>query len=221
MMNINISFHLHNRATLVSCSFVYLYTQTSCTEVSTLMHRRMSLRRFSLLAFFTLIVLIAGSVGGSASAANAQSASSGKIGSAFEQASSEFGGPASLLKALCYMEGRLGNHGGSPSMDNGFGCMHLVKNGRADTLDQAASLLHVNASQLKTDIAINIRGGAAVLHAEALQLSSTHSLPSNLADWYGTVAAYSHVAAHSTSLMYADALYKILNSGFSAQSDTR
>jgi len=183
------------------------------------MRRGISFSRLSLPAIFTLVVLIAGFMGGSP-AANAQSVSSGKIGSAFEQASSEFGVPVSLLKALCYMEGRLSNHGGSPSMDNGFGCMHLVKNGQADTLDQAAGLLHVSASQLKTDIATNIRGGAAVLGAEALQLSSTHSLPSNLADWYGTAAEYSHSNVHSTALMYADAVYKILNTGFSAPSDT-
>jgi len=181
------------------------------------MRRGKSLVRFSLPVIFTLIALLTGLVGGSP-VANAQTASTGKIGSAFEQAASEFGVPVSLLKALCYMEGRLSNHGGSPSVDNGFGCMHLVKNKRADTLDEAASLLKVSANQLKTDIATNIRGGAAVLRAEALRLSST--LPAKPGDWYGAIAAYSHASVRSTALMYADALYKILNTGFSAQSDT-
>jgi hypothetical protein len=167
-----------------------------------------------------VIVLVAGSIGGSTATANAQVANNGKIGSAFEQAGREFGVPASLLKVLCYMEGRLSNHGGSPSADNGYGCMHLVKNEHANTLDQAAGLLHVNTYQLKTDIATNIRGGAAVLRAEALQLSSTHSLPTDVAGWYGTMVEYSHATVHTTATMYADAIYKILNNGFSAQSDT-
>jgi N-acetyl-anhydromuramyl-L-alanine amidase AmpD len=184
------------------------------------MARSSSLFRLTLLAIFTLVILLVGVVE-SSPVANAQSVStSGKIGSAFDQAASEFGVPSSLLKALCYMEGRLSNHGGSPSIDNGFGCMHLVQNKSADTLDQAASILHVSANQLKTDIATNIRGGAAILRAEALQISNTHTLPTSLAEWYGAVAEYSHATVRSTALMYADAVYKIINTGFSAQSDT-
>lgn len=138
---------------------------------------------------------------------------------AFSQAASESGVPVSILKGLCYMEGRLSMHDGSPSIDDGYGCMHLVKNARADTLDQAANLLHVSVDQLKTDLTTNIRGGAAVLHAEALQLSGTHSLPTNVAEWYGEVANYSHSTVHSTALMYADALYKLLHTGFQAKTD--
>ena len=137
---------------------------------------------------------------------------------AFIQASSETGVPVTLLKGICYFEGRLSMHGGSPSMDNGYGCMHLMKNERADTLDQAAGLLHVSINQLKSDLTTNIRGGAAVLRAEALQLSST--LPTSLAGWYGTVAIYSHSRVHATALSYADALYNVLTTGFRAQTDT-
>src|ERR1700739_1533796 len=54
--------------------------------------------------------------------------SPGPASAAFTQAAREFGVPAPLLEAICYMEGRLSNHNGSPSMDNGFGCMHLVQN---------------------------------------------------------------------------------------------
>jgi N-acetyl-anhydromuramyl-L-alanine amidase AmpD len=183
------------------------------------MHRTVSFSRLALLAIFTLAMLLVSFMGESPTA-SAQAASNGKIGSAFEQAASKFGVPAPLLKAICYMEGRLSNHGGSPSIDHGFGCMHLIQNQRGDTLDQAASILHVSADQLKTDIATNILGGAAVLRAEALQLSSTHTPPASLAGWYGAVAEYSHSSVRSTALMYADAVYKILNTGFTAQSDT-
>ncbi len=66
----------------------------------------------------------------------------------------------------------------------------------------------------------NILGGAAVLRDEALQLSSSHTLPKTLAGWYGTVAAYSHATIRSTAIMYADSLYKLLNSGFNAQTES-
>ncbi|MGH2510583.1 MAG: N-acetylmuramoyl-L-alanine amidase, partial [Ktedonobacteraceae bacterium] len=138
---------------------------------------------------------------------------------AFSQAANESGVPASILKGLCYMEGRLSMHGGSPSIDNGYGCMHLVKNEHADTLDQAARLLQVSVSQLKTDFTTNIRGGAAVLRVEALQLSGTHSLPTSLAGWYGEIANYSHSTIHATALMYADAFYELLKTGFQARTD--
>ncbi|GHO95327.1 amidase [Reticulibacter mediterranei] len=147
-----------------------------------------------------------------ASAANAVEAS-------FTRASNEFGVPVELLKAICYMEGRLSNHGGSPSIDQGYGCMHLVKNARVNTLDQAAQRLGVSASRLKTDMPTNIRGGAALLHDEALQLSSNHVLPATLADWYSVVAAYSHATTRATALMYADGTYRILQHGFSAQAE--
>ncbi|MEO7021649.1 MAG: peptidoglycan recognition family protein [Ktedonobacteraceae bacterium] len=164
---------------------------------------------------FSLLLIGFGSGGLTAASAAGVSANT-----AFTQAASESGVPVSVLKTLCYMEGRLSMHGGSPSIDNGYGCMHLVKNQHADTLDQAAGLLHVSVNQVKSDLTTNIRGGAAVLHAEAVQTSSTHSLPTSLAGWYGEIANYSHATLHSTALMYADAFYKLLNSGFNAQTDT-
>src|SRR5689334_17563273 len=111
--------------------------------------RFFSFSRLPFLVTFTLAVLLM-SFMRVVPTVNAQTASPTQIGSAFEQAASEFGVPAPLLKALCYMEGRLSNHGGSPSLDHGFGCMHLIQNQRADTLDQAANLLGVSTDQLKT-----------------------------------------------------------------------
>ncbi len=110
-------------------------------------------------------------------------------------------------------------HNGSPSIDNGFGCMHLVQNPHFDTLDQAAQALRVSTAQLKTDLATNIRGGAVVLRAEALRLSPAHTLPAHLSGWYGAVAAYSAAGTRSTAFLYADTLYQVLNRGFSARAD--
>lgn len=138
----------------------------------------------------------------------------------FAQASQEFDVPTGLLKTLCYMEGNLSMHNGSPSSDNGFGCMHLVKNDHADTLDAAASLLHVSTNQLKNDMKTNIRGGAAILRKDVLQLSPNHTLPSNLGGWYGAIAAYSNATTRQSAEMYADEAFTILNQGFTAPSNT-
>lgn len=167
----------------------------------------------------------------------------GNINQVFDQTSQESGVPVAILKALCYMEGHLSNHDGSPSVDGGYGCMHLVKNnshasvskdvgknlgigtdmikdGQTDDLDQAAKDLGVTTDQLKTDMATNIRGGAAVLRDYALQFSSNHTLPSSLADWYGAVAAYSHATTQSAAHMYADAVYKLITNGYSGTTET-
>jgi hypothetical protein len=138
---------------------------------------------------------------------------------AFTSAAQEFGVPAPLLKALCYMEGRLSNHGGSPSIDNGYGCMHLVSNRNAHTLEQAAQALRISETQLKQDIITNIRGGALILREYALQRSPTRTLPLTLPTWYDAIAAYSNATTRHNALMYADGVYRVLNSGFSIQAE--
>lgn len=182
------------------------------------MRKRTPFLRFGILLLIAVVLSLA-LIAPTWAAQPKTPAPAGSVNSAFSQASQAFGVPASLLKALCYMEGRLSNHGGSPSIDNGFGCMHLAKNSNGDTLDQAARDLDVSAHQLQISIATNIRGGAAVLRDEARRLSPTHQMPRALADWYGAVAAYSMASTRSTALMYADALYQLLNQGYSAQAE--
>ena len=150
----------------------------------------------------------------------AEAIAPGSANEAFAQASHDFGVPVSLLKAICYLEGRLSNHHASPSIDNGFGCMHLIQNRHSDTLTRAARELKVSTNQLKQDLATNIRGGAAILRVYALQLSSNQRLPGNLNGWYGAVAAYSQATTRSTALMYANAVYKLLGQGFTGQTDS-
>jgi hypothetical protein len=134
--------------------------------------------------------------------------------STFEETSARFGVPAPLLAAICFLEGDLSMHGGAPSVDNGFGCMHLVYNASLDTLDVAAHDLDITTEQLQTNMRLNIAGGAAVLRDTAQSLSPTHTLPKRLGDWYGAVAMYSHAASLGAATMYADAVYQLLSQGY-------
>ena len=143
----------------------------------------------------------------------------GVVSRAFEEASREFQVPVVLLEAICYMEGRFSNNGGNPSVDDGYGCMHLIQNEHGDVLDRAAHTLGVSVNQLKQDLPTNIRGGATLLRADELQLSDAHSLPTNVRDWYGAVATYSNATTRANALLYADAVYTLLAQGFSAQAD--
>lgn len=172
----------------------------------------------------------------------ASAASSPAAEQVFTQASQETGVPGELLKAICQMEGNLSMHSGIPSVSDGYGCMNLIHTAstdgctamlenkgdvcthhftrkQIDTLDQAAQHLHVSSEQIKTDFATNVRAGAWILRQQALALSSNHSLPTQLADWYGAVAAYSTATVPSTASMYADAVYKLLQSGFTGKTD--
>lgn len=177
-------------------------------------------RRIILNILFVLavpITLITGYMSSPAWAYSTKPTQALSINEVFSQASSMYGVPVELLKAICYMEGRISNNGGSASRDNGFGCMHLVKNSNGDTLDRAAQELGMSINQLKQDLPTNIFGGAAILHDDALQLSSAHTLPTSLAGWYGAVAMYSNASIHPTALLYADTIYKILKQGFNVQ----
>src|SRR5258708_2739169 len=170
--------------------------------------------RIALNVFFVFVVVITVIAGYTLSQTWAHStsqASAVSANQAFNQASSTYGVPVELLKAICYMEGRLSNNGGEATQDNGFGCMHLVRNAHFDTLDKAANALGVSMNQLRADMPTNIRGGAYILREDALQLSSSQSLPSSLGDWYGALTLYSDSAVHSIAVMYANAVYKIVH----------
>jgi hypothetical protein len=149
--------------------------------------------------------------------APARAATPSGVNAAFAQAAREYGVPQQVLESVCYLEGRLGAHGGQPSIDGGYGCMHLVQNKKADTLGEAAKLTGLSVTALQHDTAANILGGAAVLRAEALALAP--KLPATVSGWYAPVAAYSHAGSRQTAGMYADAAFKLLASGFSGTAD--
>jgi N-acetyl-anhydromuramyl-L-alanine amidase AmpD len=173
----------------------------------------------ALTAFAATAATTLGALGTAAGTASAAASQPQSLSAAFSSAAHQFGVPAALLEAECYMEGRLSDHGGTPSVDQGYGCEHLVHNDQFDNLDQAAALLHEPAATLRTNLPQNVRGAAAVLRADALMLSPTHTLPTSLGGWYAAVAYYSDSRSPSVQRMYADALYQQLATGFSARAD--
>src|ERR1700727_1650673 len=102
------------------------------------------------------------------------------IAAAAAAAQHRFGVPASLLEAICYLEGHLSDHGGAPSSDGGYGCMDLARNSHMDTLGQAAGLLSAPVSSVRSSVSLNMAGAAAVLRADAISLSRAHRVPATL-----------------------------------------
>src|SRR5215472_12605637 len=173
----------------------------------------------TLLIVGALGALSALSVPANASAAPGHAAGRGTIAGAAKAAQQRFGVPASLLKAICYLEGHLSDHGGAPSSEGGYGCMDLARNSHLDTLDQAARLLGVPVSSVRSNMSLNIAGAAAVLRADAISLSRTGQGPATLGGWYGAIAKYSG-AEHDIAVMYADEVYRIIRKGLTATAPT-
>ncbi len=148
----------------------------------------------------------------------AQPRAAGPLNDAFQRAAREFDVPRDLLVAIAYAETHFDDHGGKPSVDKGYGLMHLVDNPRARTLGRAAALLHVPEQALQTDAVQNIRGGAAVLRALADQHGLAGGDRQDLGAWYPVVARYSNATSDTVARFYADEVFRLLGSGLSGQS---
>ena len=79
----------------------------------------------------------------------------------FDEAALTYGVPAALLKAIGRVESNWTQIG--PSIDRGWGIMHLVNNDYVNTLGEAAQLTGLSEDILKDDPYSNILGAAALL----------------------------------------------------------
>lgn len=150
--------------------------------------------------------------------AAAQQTASNRLNAAFERAAREFDVPRDLLVAIAYAETHFDDHAGQPSVDRGYGLMHLVDNPRTQTLKKAARLLGASDGALKSDLELNVRGGAALLRAVADAEGLTQPARADLAAWYPVVAAYSNAADPAVARFYADEIFRLLNAGLEGSS---
>src|SRR5689334_4635966 len=110
---------------------MFRHVRSTCTHSETYCKEVLFMRRYLLFAIFSLVIL---SLLIRIVQFHPAYAATNSANDAFEQAAKDFAVPSSLLKALCYIEGRLSNHGGSASIDGGYGCMHLTRNTHGDIL---------------------------------------------------------------------------------------
>ncbi|MFI2435990.1 N-acetylmuramoyl-L-alanine amidase [Streptomyces sp. NPDC018693] len=82
---------------------------------------------------------------------------------------------------------------------------------RLRTLPRAAELTGLSASELRTDPAANIAGGAALLAAAQRELGEP--LSADPADWYGAVARFSGADDRATAAAYARDVYDVIRAG--------
>lgn len=126
----------------------------------------------------------------------------------FWQAANEYNVPVDLLRVIAQVENNWTQIG--PSIDQGWGMMHLVQNNYCNTLHEAALLLNVSDIQLKEDAQLNIRGAAALLRRYA---EDANANPSRIEDWYPHIKKLSALISDQLQTVQADRYYSVLNDG--------
>lgn len=127
----------------------------------------------------------------------------------FALASEEFAVPVSLLMIIGQIENNWTQTG--PTIDQGWGIMHLVQNDYSNTLGEAAQLLGLPEQVLKDDALQNIRGAAALIKKYAGgQINS-------IEDWFPAVARFSGLISPALRNEQAINYFETLQKGVSAQ----
>jgi hypothetical protein len=128
----------------------------------------------------------------------------------FEDASKRYGVPVELLMVIGQVESNWVQIG--PSIDRGWGIMHLVDNEYCKTLHEAARLIHCDMQLLKDNARFNILGAAALIKSYA---DKTTKKSDNIEDWFEAVKKFSGLYSDELCEMQAKTYYDVLNKGIS------
>lgn len=130
------------------------------------------------------------------------------IGKTMEAAAKEFKVPVELLKAIGQVETNWTQIG--PSIDRGWGIMHLTENKYSDNLGRAAELLKISREDVRNNGKDNIRGMAALL-ADAASPEVKKS--KKLEDWFNAVKATTGLDGNDLQTRRAITYYNVLKKG--------
>ena len=129
----------------------------------------------------------------------------------FNEAANEFNVPVGLLMAVGAVESNW-TQSGQPSIDQGWGIMHL-SNGTCKSLNAAADLLGISEEQLKKSAKLNIRGGAAVLDLQASRFEINRL---DIKEWQAPLAVFSCLINEELSQTQAKEYIRMYNQGIQA-----
>jgi len=127
----------------------------------------------------------------------------------FKNAAKEFGVPAELLMAIGQVENNWTQVG--PSIDQGWGIMHLVDNSYCSTLREAAALLKLDPQQLKDNARQNIRGAAALI-----KKYGGNKKHKKTEDWFEAAKKFSGLINEDLREQQALRYYEVLKNGAEA-----
>jgi len=128
----------------------------------------------------------------------------------FKDASKEFGVPVELLMVIGQVENNWTQVG--PSIDKGWGIMHLVDNNYCSTINEAAAILNLHPQTLKDNARQNIRGAAALI-----KKYECHKKHLKLEDWFDALKEFSGLINNDLKEQQAERYYQVLKSGVEAK----
>ncbi len=126
----------------------------------------------------------------------------------FRDASQEFGVPIEILKAIGQVESNWTQIG--PSIDRGWGVMHLVDNNYSKTLIEASELLNLKPQILKDSAKHNIRGMAALI---AFQAAKQKTKLTNLTDWFDVLKKITGLYSDELAEMQVKRYFDVIKHG--------
>jgi hypothetical protein len=114
-----------------------------------------------------------------------------------------------------YVESHWEQRGGEPSLDQGFGIMHVTD--RPDgTLSRAVSLTGLPADSVRRFPEANIEAGAALLNDISHKRNISKNQAANLTSWYLVVEAYSGASDPFVQDAYARQVFQVIRDGQTA-----
>lgn len=135
----------------------------------------------------------------------------------FARAASDFGVPATLLKAIAYAETRFYHVPGESEFEGqapAYGVMAL----RGERLDRGAKLAGLSVDEVRSDSVANVRAAAALLASEAKALSLPLRLQADVGAWAKAVANYSGIVDTDAQAHYVHrAVYAAVRDGIAGE----
>jgi hypothetical protein len=132
---------------------------------------------------------------------------------AFDSAAKDYAVPASLLKAIAYVETRATGQAGLVSVSGSHGMLGIVERPDWQMGSRATALTGASIGQLDVDARANIHGGAAVLRELA---DKDPKSPLMLGDWYHAVSLYPGFDSPGIAADYAAQVFARLEAGFTS-----
>src|SRR5438552_2702283 len=181
---------------------------------TTLRPGAMVLRAIKILVLTSLFAIAAGATPlVSAQAQQGKSdTSQTAVTESFAVAARHWGVPVQVLMAVGYVESHWEQRDGEPSLDHGYGIMHLV-DAPGSTLSRAAQLSGLSEEAIRKVASANIEAGAALLSDISRKLNATTTPVQSLAAWYPAIEEYSGADDASVKEDYAQEVLKVMSQG--------
>jgi N-acetylmuramoyl-L-alanine amidase/S-layer homology domain/Transglycosylase SLT domain len=165
----------------------------------------------------TLLALGSGSTSAQATENN-DGIGEGSVMQSFQVAARHWDVPLAVLMAVGWVESHWEQRNGDPSLDGGYGIMHI--GGANGTMERAAKLTGLTPESIRYFEEANIEAGAALLSDISRKANTEGKNTTSIADWYAAVGAYSGALDPLVRDGYAQEVFRVIREGVSTTLST-